>query len=158
VAFLVAQGVSQRRACQILGMHRSTLHYQSRLDRNEEMREQLRKFAGKRRRWGYRRAWDHLRRMGKRVNIKRVHRLWKQERLQLPRRTRSKRKSKDKRATVPLVPLVALRPNQVWSYDFLFDATTNGTKLKMLTVGDDFTRECLARVSGNRGSDLAAFG
>jgi putative transposase len=45
-----------------------------------------------------------------------------------------------------LLPLVALYPGHVWSYDFLFDGLYNGTKLKILTIGDDFTRECLAIV------------
>lgn len=133
-------GVSQRRACQIVGLHRSTLHYQARPDRNGELRQQLRAFARKRRRWGYRKAWNSLRRQGQPVNLKRVHRLWKQERLQLPRRKTRKRKFKDKPVALPLV---ALYPGHVWSYDFVFDATEKGTTLKMLTVGDDFTRECL---------------
>jgi putative transposase len=137
----VAHGISQRRACQILGLHRSTLHYQPRPDRNVDVREQLRAFAQKHRRWGYRKAWDSLRRKGQKVNRKRVHRLWKQERLQLPRRPHPRRKFHNKQA---VLPLVALYPKHVWSYDFLFDATQKGTPLKMLTVGDDFTRECLA--------------
>lgn len=81
-----------------------------------------------------------MRRKGQQVNIKRVQRLWRQERLQVPARRRKKRKPP---GTAPVV-VTALRPGHVWSLDFVFDATENGTKLKILTVGDDFTRECLA--------------
>lgn len=70
-----------------------------------------------------------------------MHRAWKAERLQVKRRSGKKRKRPDKHASVPLV---AQFPGHVWSYDFLFDSTQAGTKPKILTVGDDFTRECLA--------------
>lgn len=135
------RGISQRRACVLVELARSSLHYQPRPDRNTDLRERLHAFAQRRRRWGYRKAWDALRRQGKAVNKKRVHRLWKQERLQIQKRPKRRRKRKDKPAALPLV---AVCPNHVWSYDFLFDATRNGTTLKMLTIGDDFTRECLA--------------
>ncbi len=104
------------------------------------MRQQLHQFAKRRRRWGFRKAWEALRRTGRKVNIKRVQRLWRQERLQVPPRKRKKHKPLGTATPV----LKALRPGHVWSLDFGFDATQNGTRLKMLTVGDDFTRECLA--------------
>jgi len=137
---LQANGLSERYACRLLKLNRSTFQYQPRPDRNVELRQQLHQFARRRRRWGFRKAWDALRRKGQPVNIKRVQRLWRQERLQVPPRKRKKRKPP---ATATPV-LVALRPGHVWSLDFVFDATQNATKLKMLTVGDDFTRECLA--------------
>ena len=135
------RGISQRRACVLVELARSSLHYQSRPDKNTDLRQQLHAFAQRRRRWGYRKAWNALKRSGQKVNKKRVHRLWKQERLQLPKRARRRRKRKGEQAALPLV---AAFPNHVWSYDFVFDATQNATPLKMLTVGDDFTRECLA--------------
>jgi putative transposase len=125
----------------LVALARSSLHYQARPDKNAALRQQLHHFAQRRRRWGYRKAWNALRRQGHLVNLKRVHRLWKQERLQVPKRPKRRRKLKDKQASVPLV---AEGVNHVWSYDFIFDATRNGITLKMLTVGDDFTRECLA--------------
>jgi len=70
-----------------------------------------------------------------------VHRIWKREHLQVRRRPTKKRKPPgDKKAAL----LYPQRPGQVWSVDFVFDALQSGTKLKILTVGDDFTRECLA--------------
>jgi putative transposase len=104
------------------------------------LRQQLHQFAKRRRRWGFRKAWDALRRKGQPVNIKRVQRLWRQERLQVPPRKRKKRTPPGTSTPV----LAALRPGHVWSLDFVFDATHMGTRLKILTVGDDFTRECLA--------------
>ena len=133
------RGISQRRACVLVELARSSLHYQSRPDKNADLRQRLHAFALRRRRWGYRKAWIGLNRAGQKVNKKRVHRLWKQEKLQIRKRARKRRKNKPAQ-----LPLVAAFPNHVWSYDFLFDATQNGTVLKMLTIGDDFTRECLA--------------
>jgi len=123
-----------------LRLNRSTFQYQARPDKNAPLRRQLHEFARRRRRWGFRKAWDALRRRGQTVNIKRVQRLWRQERLQVPSRKRTKRKPPGIATPV----LTAQRPGHVWSLDFIFDATANGTRLKMLTVGDDFTRECLA--------------
>ena len=80
-----------------------------------------------------------LRREGMHVNRKRVHRVWRQERLQLPARQKAK-----KVRTGQGVPCAAEAPNHVWSYDFVFDETLSGVKLKILTVVDEFTREVLA--------------
>jgi putative transposase len=136
-------GLSHRGACRLLDLNRSTFQYKPRPDRNTQLREQLHAFSEKKRRRGSVKAWDWLRRQGKKVSRNRVHRIWKQERLQVKKRSRKKRKPASKHG---LLPLVALYPGHVWSYDFLFDAIYNGTKLKILTVGDDFTRECLAIV------------
>lgn len=139
--FLVGRGLSLRRACRLLEWNRSTFQYQPRPDRNAELREQLRTFSQTKRRRGSVKAWNWLRRQGKKVSPNRIHRLWKQEHLQVKKRPSKKSKPKDQRG---FVPLVALYPGQVWSYDFIFDAAGTSTKLKILTIGDDFTRECLA--------------
>jgi putative transposase len=140
VEFLKGQGLSERHACRIAGLNRATFQYQARLDANDELRQQLRRFAEKRPRWGFRRAWNALRRQGETVNIKRVQRLWRQEKLQV--RPRSKRRRKGH--SVERIAPVADAPKAVWSLDFVFDALEGGTTLKILTIGDDFTRECLA--------------
>jgi putative transposase len=69
----------------------------------------------------------------------RAHRLWRAERLQLPRRRPRRRVASSRPRPVP-----AAGPNQVWAYDFVFDACANGQKLKCLTVVDEWTRESLA--------------
>ncbi len=80
-------------------------------------------------------------RQGQSVSLNRVHRVWQRATLQVRKRSGRKRKLPgDPKASF----LVPQRPGEVWSVDFIFDATQSGTKLKMLTVGDDFTRECLA--------------
>jgi putative transposase len=100
-------------------------------------------YSSKKRRRGYRKAWNHLRRKGQQVSKNRVHRLWKRAKLQIKRRMGKKRKPPgDPRADL----LCPSRPGEVWSVDFVFDALMNGTKLKLLTIGDDYTRECLALV------------
>ena len=139
--FLGGRGFSLRHICRLLEWNRSTFQYQPRPDHNADLREQLHTFVEKKRRRGARKAWDYLRRRGSKASPNRVHRVWKQERLQIKKRSSKKRKPPSKEGRLPLV---ATHPNHVWSYDFIFDATVSGTKLKMLTIGDDFTRECLA--------------
>lgn len=139
--FFLEHGFSERHTCRFLEFNRSTFQYQPRPDRNAELREYLRAFAEKRPRWGNLKALDHLRRKGLKAGHNRVHRLWKQEKLQVKRRSRKKGKPPN---VSGILPLVALYPGHVWSVDFIFDALQNGNKLKMLTVGDDFTRECFA--------------
>jgi transposase InsO family protein len=93
---------------------------------------------------GYRQAWARLGSKFAGVNPKRVHRLWKEEKLQLKRRKTRKIK------TGKTVPTKAERTNHVWCLDFCFDSCLNGTKLKILAVMDEHTRECLALEVGSR--------
>jgi putative transposase len=138
---LQQRGLSQRAACQYLGVNRSTARYTPRPDRNVALVQVLTEYAQKRHRRGYRKAWNALCRRGHEVSLNRVHRLWKRANLQVKKRTGRKRKPPGDPKTDLLYPQ---HPGQVWSVDFVFDALASGTKLKMLTVGDDFTRECLA--------------
>lgn len=141
LAFLTQRALSQRRACRLVALNRSTMQYKPRPDHNAELRQQLGDFAQKKRRRGYVKAYVYLRQKGVQASLNRIHRLWKQERLQVKKRSGKKGKTPH----LPgVLPLVALYPRHVWSYDFIFDAARSGTKLKMLTIGDDFTRECLA--------------
>jgi len=133
------QGVTARRACHILRVSASTLYYSSAPDRNEELRQRLRAVA--RPGIGYRMAralvlpeWQSE--FGP-LNSKRVYRLWKEERL-------TRKKTRKKRRSGATVPLAATHGNQVWCLDFCHDACLNGSKLKVLAVKDEFTRECLA--------------
>ena len=80
-----------------------------------------------------------LLREGSKVSMKRVHRIWKQEGLQVPRRKLKKRRGGPKGE----VSFKAEHPNQVWTYDFLEDCTEGGKKLRMLTVLDEYSRESL---------------
>lgn len=98
---------------------------------------ELKALAQEHPRYGYRRAWAVLRRT-RLVNRKRVHRLWKQAKLQVKRATRARK------ARQRSVQLQAAYPNHIWAYDFLQDADRQGNKLYILTVMDEFTREGLA--------------
>lgn len=143
--FLTARGFSVRHICRLLEWNRSTFQYQPCPDRNAMLREELRTFSESKRRRGARKAHNFLKRKGIAASRNRVHRLWKQERLQVKKRIGKKRKPSDKQGSVPLV---AEYPGHVWSYDFIFDATAGGSRLKLLTIGDDFTRECHAIAVG----------
>jgi putative transposase len=98
----------------------------------------LRLLAEQHPRYGYRRVWAMLRREML-VNLKRVRRLWQRMGLGLPKR-RPRRRVRG----TSVRPLPATRANQVWAYDFVHDSCANGQQLKLLTVVDEWTRECLA--------------
>jgi putative transposase len=135
------RGLSQRRACSLLHLARSTARYQGRSPKAEsELVERIRSLARKHLRFGYRRVGALLRRDGKPVNHKRVYRLWRREGLAVARPTKKKRGGRPKQER----PLPATQPDQVWTVDFLQDRTASGQKLRLLTVTDEFSRESLA--------------
>jgi transposase InsO family protein len=98
-------------------------------------------------RFGSERVHQLLLGTGWRVNFKRVHRLWKQEHLQVPGKQRKRRRLPGQSAN-GCIRHQALHRNHVWSYDFLTDRTEDGRQLKLLVVIDEFTRECLAAEVG----------
>jgi putative transposase len=133
-------GLSERRACRLVGIGRSTLRYRSRPRPEEEsLRRRLRELAAVRPRFGYRRLHVLLRREGVIVNHKRIERLYREEGLAVRRRNR-KRVARDgrERAAAPA------RPNQQWGVDFISDALAWGRRIRLFTVVDVFTREALA--------------
>jgi putative transposase len=140
VAFACERGLSKRRACELLAVARSALPYRLvRAERDAPVLVAMRRLAAQYPRYGYRRIRIFLRREGYEMSPQRVHRLWRQAGLQLPRRRPRRRV-----ATSRPRPLPAATANHVWAYDFVFDACANGQKLKCLTIIDEFTRECLA--------------
>ncbi len=136
-------GVSERRACRVVGIHRSTqrLVPPPVTDGEAELRAFLRKFATQRPRWGWRRAAKEARRQGRKVNDKRVRRLWREEGLRVPTKKRKKRLTG---VGVHVGAMCPIRPNVLWALDFQFDTLADGRTIKMLNVIDEFTRECLA--------------
>lgn len=135
-------GYSERRVCRVLGQVRSTQRYcQKRRDEEKQLIEEIHRLALKWPRFGYRRITVLLQQDGWRVNVKRVHRLWKQEGLQIRKRQRKRRRigTSDNACT-------RRRPkyrDHVWSYDFVSDRTEGGGRLRLLNVVDEYTRECL---------------
>lgn len=132
-------GISERRACRLIDMHRSVARYARIGNNNPELRQRLCSLAAERRRFGYRRLWVLLRREGFSVNHKRVYRLYREEGLSVRRR---KRKRVALTARVPHA--LPERPNERWSMDFVSDALASGRRIRVLTMVDDFTRESLA--------------
>jgi putative transposase len=133
-------GLSERRACRLVGIGRSTLRYRPRVRADEQpLRQRLHELAAVRPRFGYRRLHVLLRREGVIVNHKRVERLYREEGLAVRRRTR-KRVARDGRGRAA----VPGRPNQQWGIDFISDALAWGRRIRLFTVVDVFTREALA--------------
>ena len=140
VALAFERGLSKRRACELIEIARSGLGYVSiRAQRDAPTLDAMKRLAAQYPRYGYRRIRVFLRREGHGMGRHRAHRLWRLAGLQLPRRRPRRRVA----ASRPR-PLPALGPNQVWAYDFVFDASASGQQIKCLTVIDEFTRECLA--------------
>ena len=134
-------GLSRRRACRLIGIARSVVERDPRRTRNEErLRERLRVLAGERRRFGYRRLHELLRREGFRVNHKRIERLYREEKLAIRRRGRQKRGLGGHTAG-GWCPIAA---DQRWSLDFTEDCLANGRQFRTANLKDDCTRECPA--------------
>ncbi len=127
----------------MLGQPRSTHRYEPQVSEDEEkLVERMTKLAVQYGRYGYRRIAALLRIEGWRVNHKRMERLWRREGLKVPQKQSKRRRLWwNDGSCLRLRPLY---PNHVWSYDFVADRTSNGRPLRMLTVMDEYTRECLA--------------
>ncbi len=130
--------LSDRTACELLGVERSSYRYDPRPDRNIALREELVKLARQKPRYGYRRLHALLERRGHEVNVKRIYRLYAEEGLAVRRRKR-KRLVRD-RALEPRL----IRPNQEWAMDFIIDGLATGRMVRILSIVDAYTGECLA--------------
>lgn len=130
--------LSERQACRLVGLARSTCRYAPRRDPATGLRERLRVLAEARRRFGYRRLTVLLRREGFRVNHKRVYRLYREEGLAVRRR---RRKRMPRVTLAPLPP--PTRVNQRWTMDFIEDTVVTGRKVRIFNVVDAFSRKWL---------------
>jgi len=142
-------GVSERRACLVLGQPRSTQRHRPpvRVDELYLIRRII-ELACEYGRYGYRRITALLKQEGFRVNHKRVERIWRQEGLKVP-------KKQPKRGRLwfndgSCVRQRAEYPNHLWSYDFVFEKTHDNRPVRILTIVDEYTRECLALKAGRR--------
>lgn len=135
-------GVSERRACKVLGQHRSVQRHQAKVREDEAaLTQAIIDLASQYGRYGYRRITALLNEAEWQVNPKRVERIWRQEGLKVPAK-------QPKRGRLWLndgscVRLRSERPNHVWAYDFVQDHTHDGRTFRMLTIIDEYTRECL---------------
>ena len=136
--------MNQRRVAGLIPIERMTLSYEHHRDRQEALRTRLRELAGSRVRYGYRRLTVLLRREGWQANAKRIYRLYCEEGLIV--RTQ-KRKERAQRQRIPLRQ--AVRANHKWSMDFVAQRLPDGRWVRVLTVVDQFTRECLVLHADN---------
>lgn len=138
--------VSERRVCRALGQPRSTQRYKLKQpEKDRPLIEAMREVVDTRPRFGCERVHPELLRLGWSAGFGRVHRLWKQESMQVPKKQRKRRRLQSSGGSHnSSVRHKALRCNHVWSYDFVTDRTEDGRQLKLLIVIDEFTRECLA--------------
>ncbi len=140
IGYVQGRGISLRRSCALLQVARSTIGYESVLaKRDAPVVAAMRELAAQYPRFGYRRIQVFLARRGHTMSADRAYRIWKKAGLQVPRRRPRRRVARGRPR-----PLPATDANQVWAYDFVFDACANGQQLKCHTVIDEFTRECLA--------------
>lgn len=130
---------SQRRACGLIRMNRSSFTYESQKRADAPTRERLRELAGQRPRYGYRRLHVLMTREGHVLNHKRLYRIYREEGLAV-RRRRRKRIAASARQPMP----APSRVNQRWSMDFTADTLADGRPFRTFNVVDDFSRECLA--------------
>jgi putative transposase len=135
-----AYGISERHAARLVQLAINTLRYRSRKVFDEVLRRRLRELAGTHVRYGYRRLTVLLRREGWHVKAKRIYRLYREEELIV--RTKQRRKLARRQRVVTIA--MAVRPNQRWSMDFVSDKLADGRSFRILTVVDQFTRECVA--------------
>ena len=136
-------GVSERFACRVTGQHRATQRHKPASTTPEDpdaaLRAWLRDYAKDHPRRGFRAAYHDARAEGWIVNHKKIQRLWREEGLRVPQRRRRKRHGT---STAPPT-VTADAPNRVWAVDFQFDVTTDGRPIKIVSIVDEHTRECL---------------
>lgn len=142
-------GVSQRQACKVLSVDRSTVRYQSKRGDDAEQRRAIKRIAREGKRFGYRRILVMLEREKIFMNHKKLRRIYREAGLQVRKRGGRKRALGTRRPMI--VPEAA---NQRWSLDFVSDALTDGRRFRIFAVVDDHTRECLALVADTSLSGL----
>lgn len=132
--------LSERRACAILDINRKAVHYRPVKRDDPVLRTRIKEIAHVRIRYGYERITVLLRREGWKVNRKRVRRIYREENLAIRTKTPKRRRA----AAIRDEQIVPTAPNQSWAMDFMHDTLADGTKIRLLTIVDSFTRESLA--------------
>jgi putative transposase len=133
-----AHDLSQRRVAGLIPVDRATLRYEHHRDPQDALRVRLRELAGSRVRYGYRRLTVMLKREGWEVNAKRIYRLYTEEGLIVRTKRRKERAQRQRLAQGP-----AMHRNERWSMDFVAQRLADGRWIRVLTVVDQYTRECL---------------
>jgi len=146
-------GLSERRACQAVRLHRSTARYRHQRRDDKALRRRLKALAEQYPRYGYLMLHGLLKAEGLVVNHKKTYRLYTEERLQV----RTKRRKKLARPRVPLA--IPDRANERWSMDFVSDQLASGRRFRVLNIVDDYTRECVGQLTDTSisGQRVAAY-
>jgi transposase InsO family protein len=134
-------GLSERRACALVGADRTMIRYRCRRSPDIELREQIRDLANARKRFGYRRLFILLRQAGEPSGVNRIYRLYREEGLSV-RKRRSRKRAVGTRGPIP----IEAKANARWSLDFVHDQFASGRRFRVLNIVDDATRECLAAI------------
>ena len=138
VAFACQQfAISERRACKLLGLGRSSYRYEPRPDHNAELRSELEQLARKKTQWGYRILCEVLNKLGHAASPMRIYRLYRDAGLKI-------RRLKKKRLIRTPAASHVIGPNQEWAIDFVHDTLATGRGIRVLAVVDTFTRECIS--------------
>src|SRR3954453_2453673 len=137
----VVMGLSERRACLIVGADLTMVRYRSCRPPDTALRARMREIANERRRFGYRRLFILLRREGEPSGLNRIHRLYREKGLSV-RKRRARRKAVGTRAPI----LVEAKANARWSLDFVHDQFANGRRFRILNIVDNVTKECLGAI------------
>jgi len=133
-------GYSQRRACRLTGCNRKSARHIPKRPDDAGLRAAMRQLADKKMAWGYRMLHGALRLDGWQVNHKKLHRLYREEKLALRKKTKKRLKC-EKRGVVEEVT----RPGQRWTMDFIHDRLADGRSFRTLNLTDTFTRQCLGQ-------------
>jgi len=133
--------MSERRACEVLAVNRRAVRFRAiRNDVNVALRLRIKAIAAVRIRYGQRRIYVLLRREGWVVNIKRVARLYREAGLAIRQKTPRRRRA----AIIRQTPTEPTATNQSWAMDFMHDVLADGSKIRLLTIVDIFSRESVA--------------
>lgn len=130
--------LSERKACRLAGANRSTVRYRRKKANRDRLEKEIKKIAQENRRYGYRRIHKVLRRQKWKVNHKAVYRIYQKLGLKVLKRGGRKRTVGERK-----IERIITGPNQCWALDFVHDRLSNGRKLRILTIIDHYTRECL---------------
>lgn len=140
VCLLTDKGLSEREACQLVGINRNTCRLRLATNQDNELKVRIEELAQEKPRYGYRRLALLIRKEGKMVNHKKIYRIYRNLNLAVRTKKRKRIKSSARGALIQLTTA----PNQIWSMDYQSDQLASGRRFRCLNLIDNYTRECLA--------------
>jgi putative transposase len=141
---LTNKGISERQACHLVGIKRNTHRALAAARSETELKQRIEQLAQEKPRYGYRRLTLLIRKEGKLVNHKKIHRIYKELNLAV----RAKKRRRIKTCSRGSIIHLTTAPNQIWSMDYQIDQLATGRRFRCLNLIDNHTRECLAIEAG----------